>query len=224
MDMLNRRELVAVGLGSALSGCSVGLIQFPQARPDRTAAASLVQDPGFDRLTSMYEMADAGVNEAIRYFWQTDDPGPAAISIQHGSASGGGVLRLSEPTGVSGQVWSVPRVSARYVAGEWVRLSARLRRTVNVSVPAGVFLVLRAASMSPNGFSWQHVTAQSFGLDDINGWTLNAWQEFVFEIQTPTTYNSDRPYLSVGVAWSDDLNGQVFEVDFLNLIQIAEPA
>jgi hypothetical protein len=192
-----------------------------------------VLDPNFQRGTRTVEFG--GAEDPLRVFWQEASLGsyPQAVISSTGGITGGFVTlgpNTVTPT-QSAALISIGRPTTRFLSGESVRLTGRVRKRFSTTLASGFEggLSFKMAGTSPDNFDFLFGGAPEFELGfeytDINGWTVDDWQEFNSVVLAPTI-SGDRAYGCGYIAWIVDPDVTpiaAFELEFFNIVPVATP-
>ncbi len=159
---------------------AAGTIDFPNVVPDQPYQSDgVVKDPHFQRSITLWNGSDP--DESRGYSWAGGATSPATVAISRTGGVTGGVLQMSLPaTGQGVTVDSIPSAQfSTFVSGENFRLNIRIRKTnaVTTLTTAVVWVRLRSTDFKFETLS-EYVTPITITAADINGWTVNHWQEF----------------------------------------------
>jgi hypothetical protein len=185
---------------------------------------NLVTDPTFNRRAALWEI-QASDNSRFTYHWGTNKPDESEIVAGAGVA-GDNALRLHEHDGVStGIVRSIGRPGmSSFVNGQTVQIAVRVRKRDSGTLAFGA-LEFRVAVMAQDSSTATDDTGVLFTVGDINGWTVDVWQQAIAQVTVSEDFLSGEPFIGLDIFWDFD-DGTVpmrVDVDMANMIVIATP-
>lgn len=203
---------------------AAGVITFPRVRTNlQFVGESVIADPFFQRSTQMW---DGTTGTHKQYFWWGGDNGTSTLSISRtGGVTGGRVLLGMGTTHIL-QFSSIPRNFSAFVSGERFRINLRIRKTSSVTtlgagnlIGAGIFSMFDPPNLAPFLGGNQIVITDT----DINGWTVNEWQEFEGEsVPSQSAKNLTQiPYIGAQVTTAVFDVACNIEIDCINISRIA---
>jgi hypothetical protein len=214
---------------------AAGEITFPSSRPDGTPAASYIQDPNFSRTTAMWVWDTVAVQsdgEHLPYNWRNTSPGGAEGTAQVLRAGGvvGGALELfspeEPPAAGPAEVLAIPRESAVFVAGEYIRGTLRIRKRNNPTLTGAQFEVDVGAASWKGDLAAIHGGAFALDETDINAWTVDEWQSYQWlQEMNPVGDDYDElfPYVGMRITLADCSHDLTLEIDMCNAVPVAAP-
>ncbi len=206
------------------------------AFPDRTTVipfdgTSMIGDPFFSRVAEFWDGTGASTGDHLLYYWTPVISAPGgdhAINFKRTGGVTGGVVEMVWDTAELGslRIISLGREYSRFVTGEKVRVSFRVRKTVTPGTPpTNGAIICNVYGGSTSGDLDAEATGSPFSLDetDVNAWTVDEWQEYHFEV-TMTNVTKSLTQLGfvvirIGVAlWTEDIT---FEFDAVLPVRVS---
>lgn len=203
------------------------VVSFPRFISDWPRMSDgLLSDPFFTRTTQMWDGSGASDGEYLKYFWYLVRATSGYVcSIEPTGGVIGGVLRVNTAVGAGDVLlYSIPRDYSSFITDEGVRLNLRIRKTNNVTslTTATVTVYMVAQTKNPAiAVVWYSVVL-SLGATDVNGWTVNQWQEYEIAdtAGNAAASNPQFPYLGAEVRVAGfDVNTNL-EIDCVHISRI----